>query len=166
MPCLGSAVSCQESRCQGDLSWDTRRIECRGPACSPSQLWLCSSGSTFSFCDRRRTDDLPVSSGGENKEVAVFCTFVTSDISVTEDMRTHSGKAGSWVSRRAVTVIGDSDRADPWCCREMSPFGTGGSDLRQCVFCQAVHLLQGGCHLPGVRGQRSLQLMGQEGRLR
>ena len=25
-------------------------------------------GGTFSFCDRRRTDDLPVSSGGENRK--------------------------------------------------------------------------------------------------
>lgn len=36
-------------------------------------------GGTFSFCDRRRTDDLPVSSGGENRksQFSVFLPPVT-----------------------------------------------------------------------------------------
>lgn len=96
-------------------------------------------GGTFSFCDRRRTEDLLASSGGENRKLqdSVLLSPVTfSSLTICRlilEMQSLCQLEGCVAPCRY-------DENGPWCYR-MSLSYTGGSHLGQHVTCEAVHVL-------------------------
>ena len=129
-------------------------------------------GGTFSFCDRRRTDDLPVSSGGENRKLQFSVLLSPVTFSSLKICRLILEKQIVWCQEEGSdpviwTLIGDSDRAGPTVLQGDVPLRHRW--VRPQAMCPrpgSPHPAPGELPPPRSKSRRSLQLTGQEGRFR
>lgn len=100
-------------------------------------------GGTFSFCDIRRTDDLPVTSGGENRKPQFSVLLSPVTFSSLKICTLILGKWTVCVSLRAVvpscTVV--TPRADPAASQGGRPPSCMNGSHSGSVLCQTVPVL-------------------------
>lgn len=104
-----TCYSARLSESQSQSTWGAYTVQSALTFVALAWLW----GGTFSFCDRQRTDDLPVSSGGKNWKSRHCELFSLGTFSSFKTCRLILGKQYVLVTRKSM-MLQRMYRNAPW----------------------------------------------------